>query len=77
MMSENPCVFTSIVSNISRLFFSGPGVTYNQGGGILNIDDRYDIGSWAFLGFGWWVSHIAAVLSVGYLGYYLRKMVRE
>lgn len=44
---------------------------------MVNIDDRYDIGSWAFLGFGWWVSHIAAVLSVGYLGYYLRKMVRE
>ncbi|MHB9095293.1 MAG: hypothetical protein ACYC21_11515 [Eubacteriales bacterium] len=44
---------------------------------MMNMDERYDIGTWAFLGTGWWVSHLAAIAAVGYLGYYLRKMVRE
>ena len=44
---------------------------------MRNADDRYDIGTWAFLGRGWWASHLAAIAAIGYIGYYLRKMVRD
>ncbi len=44
---------------------------------MRNADERYDIGTWAFMGLGWWVSHLAAVAVIGYIGYYLRKMVRD
>ena len=38
-----------------------------------NIDDRYNLGTWAFLGSGWWVGHLAATAAVGYLGYKIAK----
>ena len=39
--------------------------------GRRNIDKRYDLGTWAFLGTGWWVSHVAATAAIGYIGYKL------
>lgn len=44
---------------------------------MRNADKRYDIGTWGFTGLGWWISHVAAIAAVGYLGYALRKMVRD
>lgn len=44
---------------------------------MRNADDRYDIGTWAFLGLGWWVSHLAAIAAVGYAGYAIREKVRD
>lgn len=41
-----------------------------------DADQRYKIGTWGFLGFGWWVSHIVSIAAVGYVGYLLRKMGR-
>lgn len=38
-----------------------------------NIDNRYKLGTWAFLGTGWWVSHLAATAAIGYAGYKLAK----
>lgn len=38
-----------------------------------NIDDRYNIGTWAFMGLGWWVAHLVSIAAVGYAGYALRK----
>lgn len=43
---------------------------------MRNADERHDIGTWAFMGLGWWVSHLAALGAVGYVGYYIRKLVR-
>lgn len=43
---------------------------------MRNADERFDIETWAFLGTGWWASHLAAIAAVGYIGYYLRRRIR-
>ncbi|MDT3699792.1 MAG: hypothetical protein RO469_10210 [Thermincola sp.] len=44
---------------------------------MRNVDAKYDIGTWGFMGLGWWISHLAAVAAVGFVGYYARKLVRR
>lgn len=44
---------------------------------MKNADKRYDVGTWGFLGTGWWVAHVTALATVGYAGYYLRKLFKE
>lgn len=44
---------------------------------MRNADERHNIGTFGLNGLGWWLSHVAAITAVGYLGYALRKKVRE
>lgn len=44
---------------------------------MKNADRRYDIGTWGFLGLGWWVAHAVSIAAVGFAGYILRRKVRS
>jgi hypothetical protein len=39
-----------------------------------NIRENIELGTWAFLGTGWWVLHVVGILAVGYIGYWIAGM---
>ena len=40
----------------------------------VDVRDRIELGTWAFLRSGWWVLHIVAIIVVAYIGYWIGRM---